>query len=687
MDTNSRKETRKKWKAFCYRLITIGSCLTMLGTALLGREALVNLYQEGMGTITGDIYYLTEFREYISLLYTKAMIGTAGIGDDTGFPIHSEDAEKLKSNALTNFNAAVADARQKEDMLYYVEYNHQLQRKHNVNLQMFSDYDDHLLLPDHMRLVCYWNGPKKELFFFPTVNNNAYHTPEYYYTEQYRPNSYNTDEVRLVLALKNTGEYNSPYFKELQECAENYRRILILFFSSAALFIVFGLLGLFSRKRRKQALITYSALSAKLWIEAKLLGGIGLIVLCYHLHLWHFNGTIETRTAAIHYAWLYVPTGILLYLLYVDLCSNKGSHWTHSLSRALLQFLRNYQDKLAGHRKASNMHIVTVLSGILLILAGVVLIGTNFLKFGILTGIVGVLLLLCSIRLKHFIADAYTLSQKLSDLRVGKENTTTIVSKKSLLKQSAEDLDAVEEGIAAAIEQSNRSNQMRVELITNVSHDLKTPLTSIINYADLLCEENLPGPADEYAASLRTKAYRLKSMVQDVFELSKATSGNLPIEKTTLDLAKLVCQTLADMDEKIQDSTLTFKLNIITEPLMIEADGEKLYRVFQNLIVNALQYSLENSRVYVTLDAQDGYAIACIKNTSRDELNFKPEEIVERFVRNDTSRTTEGSGLGLSIVQSFTEACGGTFSIALDADLFTAGIRFPLAAPEQEGDN
>ena len=227
---------------------------------------------------------------------------------------------------------------------------------------------------------------------------------------------------------------------------------------------------------------------------------------------------------------------------------------------------------------------------------------------------------------------------------------------------------------------------MRVELITNVSHDLKTPLTSIINYADLLCEEDLPENAAAYAQSLREKSYRLKSMVQDVFDLSKATSGNLTVEKTKLDLAKLIRQTLADMDERITESNLTFKLNIASEPLFIEADGEKLYRVFQNLIINALQYSLENSRVHVLLDKREGKAYACIKNTSRQELNFTAEEIMERFVRADTSRTTEGSGLGLSIVQSFTEACGGTFAIEMDADLFTACVSFPLVTTTLESE-
>lgn len=171
-----------------------------------------------------------------------------------------------------------------------------------------------------------------------------------------------------------------------------------------------------------------------------------------------------------------------------------------------------------------------------------------------------------SIRLRRFVSDTTAIANKLTDISTGTPGKELVVSDHSLLKQAAANLNEVEHGIETAVEQNICANRMRVELIINVSHDLKTPLTSIINYADLLCEEKLPEPAREYADALRTKAYRLKGMVQDVFELSKATSGNLPIEKTRLDLAKLVRQTLADMDERIQQSSLTFKLSIVTEP-------------------------------------------------------------------------------------------------------------------------
>ncbi len=224
---------------------------------------------------------------------------------------------------------------------------------------------------------------------------------------------------------------------------------------------------------------------------------------------------------------------------------------------------------------------------------------------------------------------------------------------------------------------------MKVELVSNVSHDLKTPLTSILSYAELLRQEEgeLPPAAADYARIIDEKAQRLKTMVEDVFEVSKAAADQLPVHLEKLDLAKLLRQTLADMDASIQKSPLTFRVELPEEPVMITADGKRLYRVFQNLIDNALRYALEGSRVYLSLKTAEGTAEASVRNTSRDELPAGVD-FTARFVRGDESRTDGGSGLGLSIAKSFTEACGGTFRVETVADLFTAVVTFPLAEEE-----
>lgn len=233
-----------------------------------------------------------------------------------------------------------------------------------------------------------------------------------------------------------------------------------------------------------------------------------------------------------------------------------------------------------------------------------------------------------------------------------------------------------------------KSEKLKLELITNVSHDLKTPLTSIISYTELLRqEEGLPDHVKDYILVLCQKARRLQAMVLDVFDVSKAATGNLPVTLRPLDFAKLLRQTLADLDEDIQASSLFLRPTLPAEPVWILADGDRLYRVFQNLIGNALKYSLPGSRVYLTLTVEDGRAKALIQNTSRDELPYGVD-FTERFVRGDQSRTDGGSGLGLSIARTFTEACGGTFAIQTQADLFTASVIFSLTdtRPEPEVD-
>ncbi len=222
-----------------------------------------------------------------------------------------------------------------------------------------------------------------------------------------------------------------------------------------------------------------------------------------------------------------------------------------------------------------------------------------------------------------------------------------------------------------------KSEQMKVELVTNVSHDIKTPLTSIISYVQFLKqEEDLPEHVKDYIRVLDEKADRLNHMVQDVFAVSKAAAGQLPVEIEALDFARMLRQTLADMDEKINQSAVRLVAELPGEPVYIEADGKRMYRVFQNLIDNALKYSLDGSRVFVTLKAEAGTAVSTVKNISREELRAA-DQLTERFVRGDVSRTDGGSGLGLSIAKSFTEACGGRFALAADADLFVVTVTFP----------
>lgn len=686
MDTNLKKS--KKVKAFCYRLLTVTALFVAITSAVIGWDALKTLfYYERASILTGDFRSLTEFREYMGTLYNQAMLGYAGAGDDNGYPLTGYGAETASQSARQDFLSAVK--REQNEIIYYIQLPDACVT--NVSYPIFSEDDGHLLLPQDIDLIYFWNGPDGMLTHFISPQ---------YTRGQYQPNNENAKDISLVLAIKEKSHYIGTSMSQFEKTARGYQAVLFVFLSSCFFTVLFFILGLISRKALRGAKVDYATFSGKLWLEVKLLL-LALTGYLFYLERGAF-AFISENPHAWKCLWLPALAGLGFYLLYTDLSLNGGSIFTNSIPAKLVRYIREYITGSPWYRRALSVYVATLTVSIVSFCTGAYLlilrlgamritsgwpISRSDLTaiiwvFSILLLFAGAYLLLMSIRLRRLLKDTRTVAGKLSELQLGEIGAPLLLSRRSLLADTAEDINKLECGIENAVEQKNRSNKMRVELLTNVSHDLKTPLTSIINYADLLCGEELSPPAADYALALQEKAYRLKNMVQDVFELSKAASGNLPVEKSMLDLAKLIRQTLADMDERIQESSLTFKTSFTTEPVMIIADGEKLYRIFQNLFVNALQYSLEYSRVHIQLSVEGGFACAKVKNTSKGELDFDTEEIMERFVRADSSRTSEGSGLGLSIVQSFTEACGGSFSISTDADMFTACIRFPLAQTE-----
>jgi signal transduction histidine kinase len=250
------------------------------------------------------------------------------------------------------------------------------------------------------------------------------------------------------------------------------------------------------------------------------------------------------------------------------------------------------------------------------------------------------------------------------------------------LLKVAYNINNMKNGFKKSLENEIKSERLKSELITNVSHDLKTPLTSIINYVDLLKEDGLSKEkTKEYIDVLDRKSQRLKMLIDDLFEASKMASGAVELNIERVDVTALLQQALAELDEKINNSSLTFKLNMASNKLYANLDGKRTWRVFENLINNILKYSQPETRVYIDLIEQDGKVIITMKNISSYEMDFNRDEIFERFKRGDKSRNTEGSGLGLSIAKSILELQGGSLSIETDGDLFKAKVIIPAAAP------
>lgn len=253
---------------------------------------------------------------------------------------------------------------------------------------------------------------------------------------------------------------------------------------------------------------------------------------------------------------------------------------------------------------------------------------------------------------------------------------TEIPADTGLFEPVAESLQKIQEGFGKAVEEEVKSQRMKTELITNVSHDLKTPLTAIITYVDLLKKEEDSGKQKEYVEVLEKKSQRLKDLIEDLFEISKAGSGNVKLELMDVDVVNLFKQVKLELEDKIKKADLDFRCSYPEEKLTVRLDSQKTYRIFENLLVNIVKYAMPHTRVFIEILREDDQAVIRMKNISEQELNIQGQELTERFVRGDASRNTEGAGLGLAIVKSFVELQGGEFGIEIDGDLFKTQVRF-----------
>ena len=271
---------------------------------------------------------------------------------------------------------------------------------------------------------------------------------------------------------------------------------------------------------------------------------------------------------------------------------------------------------------------------------------------------------------------------KIAGDKIAKGDITYRAGTKGLwgdFRKHALNLNSVSDSVTIAVEERLKSERMKTELITNVSHDIKTPLTSIINYASLMGTTDPSDPKmAEYSEVVVRQSDKLKRLIEDLVEASKASTGNLEIVPAPLDCCTFISQTAGEFKEKLENSNLTLVTTAPDNPVMIMADGRRMMRIYDNLMNNICKYSQSGTRVYLTLEVINGQAVTTFKNTSSAELNISADELVERFVRGDQSRNTEGNGLGLSIAKSMTELQGGSFKIDIDADLFKVSLSFPV---------
>ncbi len=248
------------------------------------------------------------------------------------------------------------------------------------------------------------------------------------------------------------------------------------------------------------------------------------------------------------------------------------------------------------------------------------------------------------------------------------------------VQKHADHLNSIQSGLQKAVDERMKSERMKTELITNVSHDIKTPLTSIVNYVDLLGKTNITDPtALEYITVLNRQAHRLRKLAEDLVEASKAATGNMSVNLSSIDLNVLLSQVCGEYEQRLEEKQLQTVFTPAEDAPHIKADGQLLWRVLDNLMGNVCKYAMPNTRFYLSAHTEEQQAVISLKNISLYPLTVSGEELTERFVRGDSSRSTEGSGLGLSIAASLTELQQGTFHVHVDGDLFKATLTFPIS--------
>ena len=359
-----------------------------------------------------------------------------------------------------------------------------------------------------------------------------------------------------------------------------------------------------------------------------------------------------------------------------------GTLWKNSLIRTVLKWIGKCSGKLSDFARAFSRNtaekIKVLLVGGAFLFLQFLIIGCGFTGAGVFL----IILLIVDAAAVIFIirkADGLDLImdglKKISDGELQyKIKTDTLTGKQKVM---AEYINNIGSGLDAAVENSLKKERMQTELITNVSHDLKTPLTTIINYVDLMKRENPTDPKiQEYLRILDEKSQRLKVLTEDVVEASKASTGNIKLEMNDIDFVEMVQQVIGEFEEKFQEKNLTMMVHFTDEPSIIYADGQRMWRVLENVFGNVVKYAMEGTRVYAEISNRNKKVTFSLKNISAQPLNISADELTERFIRGDVARNTEGSGLGLSIAKSLTELQGGEFKLYLDGDLFKVMITF-----------
>ena len=510
-------------------------------------------------------------------------------------------------------------------------------------------------------------------------------------------NPFGNNRYYMMISIDTTYPYADAYAQEAREYLDARTHFLLGSIGLAAgclgaITTILGMVVMSGHEKegsRKIHLYPFD----EIYTELAVLAWALLVLVCVYMgrfvasHLISMAFTQEQWAYWIKLVKLLVIYGCTVLCLFGAVRRYKaGQLWSNSLVRKAYESLREYRNR-ATFAVGMSMAFLAVLAVNLFLMRGMLVIWMEKergLDQDITFLIMAALLAGTDILVFHRMFSKSVQMDLLDDAirNISQGNTGFQMDLSQLRgkeRAMGQHINSIGTGLEAALKEQVKSERLKTDLITNVSHDIKTPLTSIINYVDLIKRENIQDPKIQgYLEVLDQKSQRLKNLTEDLVEASKASSGNLKLDIQDIDVVELVWQTNGEFEEKFATRHLELVSNLPKSPVVIRADGRRLWRILENLYNNAYKYAMQNSRIYVDVVQRDGKAIFTIKNVSENPLNISADELTERFVRGDVARTTEGSGLGLSIAKSLTQLQNGTFTLFIDGDLFKAEVAFPV---------
>lgn len=554
----------------------------------------------------------------------------------------SHARDRLIKNDLREFHLLLQNIKEVKGPLYYASDGENVYKNSTQTEKgQFKTYPAYLVFEDY----------SSEIYPEEIEENESF----YSLTEE------EFDQKGQVIYVAFTDELINNKIKEWKEnkaiATKDFYR-LVGFFSGFILLFLY-LITVAGRKSFKDEEVHLHAID-KLYVDINIFLFSGLTVI--------WVAMMESVTFSnIHKAVIPITipisaAGFMLFLSLVRHCKNR-TFFKHTLIYQIIYALGKF---IGDVYKNGNVAVKTVL----IVIGYPILIALTFFMFPITLGLAAWFSLR---RIKSFNA----IKEGVERIKDGDIHHSIDVGGKGEFAKLAANINSITDGLKKAVDSELRSERLKTELITNVSHDIRTPLTSIITYVDLLKKEKDPAKVEEYIEVLDQKSKRLKILTDDLFEAAKTSSGNIPVHLERIDIESLINQGLGEVNDKIEELGLEFKFNYPKEKVYMKADGKLLWRSIENVLSNIFKYALNGSRVYIDIEDAGNEILLTFKNISAYELNISADELMERFKRGDESRSSQGSGLGLSIAESLTDIQKGKFIIQIDGDLFKTMIYMP----------